>query len=147
MRKSLYLVVAGTAAVILAQQPIFAQTMPETTEGYFWRGRTAYVKTSGFICSFASRAHFDIYRAIRPAGDITVPDITGYQNLGTCPLPKAIFYNSKGTGFYSFGNGNVCGFSNGAMRDTYKSRFAPPELGRTGAPVPPFQWVGNCPSP
>ena len=147
MKKIVYLLIAGTTAVTLAQQPTFAQTMPETTEGYFWSGRTAYAKTGGFICSFANRAHFDIYRAIRPAGDTRVQDITSFRNLGTCPLPESIFYNSKGTGFYSFGNGKVCGFQNGAMRDTYKSRFNPPELGKTGSPVPPFQWVGNCPRP
>ena len=147
MKKILYLLIAGTTAVTLAQQPTFAQAMPETTEGYFRSGRTVYAKTGGFICSLASPIHLNIYRAIRPARDTTVQDITSFKNLGTCPLPESIFYNSKGTGFYSFGNGKVCGFQDGAMRDTYKSRFNPPELGKTGAPVPPFQWVGNCPRP
>lgn len=148
VKRSLFNFIAASAtAVTFFPVLTFAQTMPKTTEGYFWSGKTAYAKTGGFICSFANRAHFDIYRAIRPAGDTTVRDITSFKNLGTCPLPESIFYNSKGTGFYSFGDGRVCGFPNGAMRDTYKSRFNPPELGKTGAPVPPFQWVGNCPTP
>jgi hypothetical protein len=145
--KILYLTIASTTAANLVQQPIFAQTMPKTTEGYFWSGKTAYAKACGFICSFANRAHFNIYREIRRAGDTTIQDITSFKNLGTCPLPESIFYDSKGIGFYSFGDGRVCGFPNSARRDTYKARFAPPELGKTGAPVPPFRWVGNCPNP
>jgi hypothetical protein len=105
VKKVLYLMIVSTTAISVAQQPILAQTMPKTTEGYFWSGRTAYAKAGGLICSFANRAHFDIYRAIRAAGDTTVQDITSFKNLGTCPLPESIFYNSKGVGFYSFGDG------------------------------------------
>lgn len=142
----LHLVIASTISVTLVQQPIFAQMMPKTTEGFFWSGKTAYAKTGGFICSFASRSHFDIYREIRPAGDVVVQDITSFKYLGTCPLPES-FYNAQGTGFYSFGDGKICGFPSAAIRDTYKSRYAPRELGKTGVPIPPFQWVGNCPKP
>jgi hypothetical protein len=142
-----YLIVASATLVTLIQQPIFAQTMPKTTEGYFWSGKTAYAKTGGLICSFANRSHFDIYRQIRPAGDVVVQDITSFKYLGTCPLPESIFYNDKGTGFYSFGDGRICGLPSAAVRDTYKSRYAPPELGKTGAPIPPFKWVGDCPKP
>ena len=122
-RKSLGLIVAISATIVLSQQPIFAQSMPVVTDGYFWTGKTAFARSSGFTCGFANRGHYEIYRRLRPAKDETQDDPSSFKYLGTCPLPQAIFYDAKKTGYYSFGDGKICGFSNPQMRNTYIRRL------------------------
>jgi hypothetical protein len=123
---------------------------PPTPPGnyYFRISATGYFKSNNEVCSFASLGHEQIYQRVVPGTEITVPDMTIYDYSGTCDLPKSIFSDANKTGFYSFGDGRICGFSNPAMKKVYQEKFNPTDAGKiSSAVVPPFQWAGNCQTP
>ena len=138
------LVIATAATTTLFQQPILAQTMPETPEGYFAYKGTVYAKAGGTICGFTSPGHLEIYRRVKGGKDLKISAISTYKYVGACPVPRA-FFDYKNSGFYSFGDGQFCGFNNPNIQSEYRERFAAPLVGKISTdPNRSIKYLGLC---
>jgi hypothetical protein len=109
-------------------QPSLAQTMPERPEGYFAYSGSVYAKAGGIICGFRRPGHLEIYRKVNPAPDLRITAISTYRYAGACPTPRSFFWFG-GSGYYSVGNGQYCGFSTPQAREEYLQRFNAPDVG------------------
>jgi hypothetical protein len=96
--------------------------MPEIIDGYFVYKGSVYAKAGGTICAFTSPGHLEIFKKARGGGDLQISAISSYKNAGKCPIPRA-FFLYKGSGFYSFGDGKFCGFSDPNIQNEYRQTF------------------------
>lgn len=144
MNRTIFGLMIVSTAVTLLQQPILAQTMPETPEGYFSYRGTIYAKAGGTICGFTSPGHLEIYRRARGGRDLSISAISTYRNAGVCPSARA-FFDYKNTGYYSFGDGTFCGFANRDIQNEYRQRFNAPLVGRISSdPTRSMKYLGHC---
>ena len=143
-REILCLIAANATTVLLVQQGVLAQTMPEKPEGYFAHRGTVYAKAGGTICGFKSPSHLEIYRRSKGGRDLSISAISTFKNAGVCPVPRA-FFDYKNSGFYSLGDGKFCGFSNPFLQNEYRERFNAPLVGKISTdPARFMKYIGIC---
>jgi hypothetical protein len=137
--------IIGIAAVA-AQQPGFAQAMPEQIDGYFASSGTTFAKAGGTICGFRSGGHYEIFRRAKPAPSLKITTVSTYKYIGACPVPRA-FFDFEKTGYFSWGDGSFCGFANGQVWQEYRERYNAPIVGKIPTKPDFMSYKGACPNP
>ena len=137
-------VIVGIIVVSAAQQPSFAETMPENIDGYFAISGIVYAKAGGTLCDMRTPGHVEIFRRSRPAPGLNITAISSYKYIGLCPVPRA-FFDFGNSGYFSFGNGSFCGFPNPQVQLEYRQRYNAPLVKRISSdPTAFMKYTGRC---